>query len=276
MRNAIFLTFDDNYFSYAKVCLMSLEKNYPDHPEVLIYYDGNKNSTINFLQGITRSSLHYPEFDFMDLKGLDLGPIGSSKVYFRFILWTEKFKKYDSILHLDVDTIILKPFPELFDKVDFFCILDYTPFNRNIFKSKYYNSWLLKRMLRKDGIREKIQNIEMLNAGVFLIPKKYRTKEQFNKLIKISKKYNQFIQYADQSVITIWCKKNNISICDEVIYNFQLPFMISESVNSLMLMKSISADQIKILHHTWWKEKSIIKTYVDFAELLKIPLEKIF
>ena len=268
MRNAIFLTFDDHYFSYAKVCLISLEKNYTDHPEVLIFYDGNKSSIINFLQGLSKVSIYKPEYDFMNFNGLDLGPIGSKKVYFRFILWTEKFKDYDSILHLDVDTIILKPFPELFNKTDFFCVNDFTPLNLSIFKNKFSNSKLLKTILKIDGINLKPTEIEMLNAGVFLIPKKFRTKAQFDKLVDISRKYNKYIQFADQSVIAIWCKINNIKITDDVIYNFQLPFRVSKSVYELMSLKRISTDQIKILHHTWGKKVEDIKSFVKFAELL--------
>ena len=49
MNHCIFMTFDDNYFKYVKVCLNSIQSNYPDHPLILVYYTGNDDSINSFI-----------------------------------------------------------------------------------------------------------------------------------------------------------------------------------------------------------------------------------
>ena len=45
-------------------------------------------------------------------------------IFVRFVLWTELFDDYDNVMYLDCNTITFKPFPELFEKNEFFCEVD--------------------------------------------------------------------------------------------------------------------------------------------------------
>jgi hypothetical protein len=43
----------------------------------------------------------------------------------------------------------------------------------------------------------------MINSGFFILPKKYRTTEYLEEIRRITGTYNEYVNYCDQSIISI-------------------------------------------------------------------------
>ncbi|MEO6523837.1 MAG: glycosyltransferase [Mucilaginibacter sp.] len=262
MRNAIFLTFDDHYLKYAFVCLNSIKENYPNHPEILIFYEGQDAFVLKSIDAIPNCNIIQFNLEFLKEYNIKLTDWTTSKVLIRYILWTPQFDEYDNILHIDADTIICKPLDEIFSNTDFFAVKDYTPFGFSGFKKEFSSNKVLQKMLAADNFPFSPSECSMLNAGVFVIPKKYRTKAHFEKLLELSKKYSFYANFADQTIISLWCHYNLIDFSENLRFNFQMCFF-----NNLSFFRGISdfeeiISDIHICHFTWWKPES--KMYKAF------------
>ncbi len=253
MKNAIVTVFDDEYFKYARALLNSIKLNYPHHPAILACYDGNKPEVLNFLQstggvvvipcqGVCMSSIG------LQMRNLNLGLVGNPKVYFKYLLWTDTFDEYDNVLYLDSDTLVLQPLDYLFEQDDFFCVADNTADYtcRLFYPDRSADSQLLA-WLELDGICFPGGKNDMLNAGMFLIPKKYRNPYYLGSLLGLTHRYNEFLMFADQSAISLWCKRHGIPIRPLYQYNFQACFFFDP------MLLNFPFSEITILHYTWWK-----------------------
>jgi lipopolysaccharide biosynthesis glycosyltransferase len=247
MNNCIFTAFDDKYFIYARAWLTSLAENYPDHPPVKIIYVGKNEGVKDFCSSLPNVSiLDYP-LDPHEFEGLNLGVVGSPMIYVRLVLWTRLFDEYDSIVYMDCDTVVLKPFPEVFLFDDFFCVSDNS--KEEVILQQASSDAELMSYLETDKIVLEELNRSMLNSGFFVLPKKYRTRENLDQLWGISRKYNKFMKHSDQSILSIWCYINRLSISNAYEYNFQTHFIFSAVIHS------ISMDSIKIIHYSYWKPR---------------------
>jgi lipopolysaccharide biosynthesis glycosyltransferase len=248
MNNCIFITFNNDYLQYAKSCLNSIKKNYPNHPVILVLYDGNDASILEFLKSFDNLQILDHAFDFSQTNELTLGVVGSQMVYVRYLLWTSLFDDYENVLHLDVDTIVLKPLDELFGTNNFFAVRDNC--NEKVFSSKDLDDERLRALLKEDGIELSDIDASMLNAGVFVIPKKYRNETYLQQLWNVTRRYNTYLNYADQSAITIWCYINKINISTQYAYNFRIHLLFTN------ILQSFPLESIKVLHYAFWKPTS--------------------
>lgn len=183
--------------------------------------------------------------------------IPSKMVYYKYLLWTEDYDEFDNILHLDADTLILSPLDELFEKDEFFVVKNNIPFKevRILPENKTYND-IKNKKLKKYGIRLP-KHDDMINAGVFLIPKRYRTKDHLNTLVDITNDFGYLLVYADQSALSLWCLKNNITPSEDYQYNFQTPlfdklfrprYKKSLDIGNYLKLKKDILNKIKIIH----------------------------
>lgn len=261
MKNAIFIAFDDNYINNIFVCLNSLKKNFPNHPPLLINYIGKNKKILNYLNSIEDVSLIDESLEQIINLKLPLHPhISNPIVYAKYLLWTNLFEEYDSIMHLDADTIILNPFEELFSRNEFFIVSNNLRFfESRIFKRKFDSEYYLNRLLTLDGLQFPDSFKDMANAGMFVIPKKYRTTDQFRKLYEISLLYSPYVAYGDQSLISLWCLKNRIKFSEEFEYNFQMPIytklLLSRypkrfKIPLYFFNSKTFLNQVKILHYS--------------------------
>lgn len=265
MRNAIFIIFDDDYAQYAIACLKSLQENYTQHPQILACYDGNDEDVLTFLDRVPNlTSLTY-NLDFLDFTKFSPDVAKLHKVYFRYILWTDRFSEYDTILHLDVDTLVLEPLDYLFLQNDFFAVYDHTPFGLSVFKKSYYHDQNLIQELRNDGFEFMPGDCRMMNAGVFTIPKKYRTRENFKKLVDFTVRYEKYIMFYDQSAISLWCYYMGIHFSEQIEYNFQVCFLNNPKIFYDLLHKR-SDFKIHLVHFSWWKPDTVV--YQLFIKLV--------
>lgn len=224
MKNAIFCAFDDNHWDHFLHCYNSIKVNYPEHPELLIFYKGSSEERISWLKDKKGIRLYLNETlsDNMKYKWYHKA-VHSEMVYFKYMLWTDKFFEYDNILHLDVDTIILKSLEDLFNKEEFFIVKNNLQFKEiQILPTEKKYQGLIKEILLDHNIKN-VKQSDMVNAGVFMIPKKYRNEHYLKSLLEITKDFGPLLVYADQSALSLWCLKHNIPVSEEYQYNFQTP-----------------------------------------------------
>ncbi len=232
------MALDENYECYGIPALKSIFKNWSTHPTIKLFANSYsdklskviKNQNVEIIKNDTN-------FDFGNL-----GPVSNPIVYKKYICWNEDlFGIYDNVLHLDADILVLKNLDDVFDNQ--FNIWDN---NETLdIKPLTFDEECCKK-LKKD----KLPPVNtMVNAGIFNVPNKYITLENYNSLIQITKNYQKHLTYADQSVITLWCLKNNIPIRTDNEYNCQ--------PQVLNYKPPINLEDVKILHFAARKPDTI-------------------
>ncbi len=266
MNHAIFLVFDDAYCQPAIACLKSIEANYPGHPRILACYDGNDDAVLAFLASVRNLERVPYEPDDARLEGISLGVVNSPKVFYRYRLWSERFDAYDDILHLDVDTLVLKPLDALFGRDAFFAVSDHSNPGYRVLRSEARHDPQLVQRLAEDQLFFPDGQDEMINAGVFVIPKRYRNRAQYEKLWELTRRYNDYLLFADQSAISLWCHYNQIPIATDYRFNFQAWFFYSDAFfYDGFFGPGFSVDDIHLLHFSSWKHHGAY--YQHFAAL---------
>ena len=242
--NAIYISIDRNYERYARACFNSIERNYPKHPIVLVHADDLSDEFTRYVSTLNNFTIVNPP------KGgsyKNLGPVNNPIVYNKYKLWSSVFCEYDSILHLDADTLVLKPLDRLFEE-EFFIVDDCSKLTLQTILRPNEEA---QQLLKDNNIDIDVFNQPtMANAGVFVISRKYRNKTQFNSLLELTKQFENHLNYADQSAISLWCYKNKIPISSRLSYNYQSPFFKDAEKNR-------SLDSISVLHFTAKKPDTI-------------------
>lgn len=260
MNNAIFTAFDDNHFFYFIRLYNSLNENYPNHPNIIVHYEGKNTDRINWLKSRKDIRLFLNTELSVNLTSLHFHKAVPSKlVYFKYLLWTNKYDEYDNILHLDVDTLVLGSLDELLSRDDFFVVYNNIPFKEvRILPDDKKSRGLAGCYLRYHGIKEP-EHDDMINAGVFMIPKIGRKKKYLESLVEITNDFKDLLVYADQSALSLWCMKHGIAPSTEYQYNFQTPlfnkFLDSRykgdlDLGSYFSLKKDILYKIKILHYS--------------------------
>jgi lipopolysaccharide biosynthesis glycosyltransferase len=219
-QNALFVSTSQEYFKYFSVFIRSLLKNYPDYPNLIVAWQNFTQKQQEYLNVIPR--VHSLDLDTVDFTA---GPAmfgrewEDPKIYYaRLLIFSELFEDYDSILYLDMDTVILKPLDGLFKLNSF-----------TIFQESYQGEHpIINSSVDPEGLAElmKVDNLPPLppvaaNAGVFLAPLSVRTKANFQSLMDIKERYREYLIWADQSVLNLWMLKNGYSAVLDYRYNFQ-------------------------------------------------------
>jgi len=220
-HHAIFLAFDEGFASHAQVCLNSLRRNYPDYPSLLVYYEGDRPATVDFLRSFQRlrliRSLKISEL----VQQFHLGINNHPAVYYKYEVWSPAFEEFDNILYLDADTIVLKPLDTLLETGSFFAVANRESEPSRVFYRDQLSSDRLLKLLARDGLSALNEPDDMCNAGVLVVPRQYRTEGHFDQLCAITKEYDASLQFADQSAISIWCKINALELSDRIEYNYE-------------------------------------------------------
>jgi lipopolysaccharide biosynthesis glycosyltransferase len=245
MNNAIFLPFDNNFTLYARACINSIKRNFPEHPRMLVLYDGSEPAFLSFLAGMDNLDL-VKTSDMNEIFarfGLQDSDVNDKRfLLYKYLAWSELFEPYDNVLYLDVDTLVLRPLDEMLSTAEFLIIPDNEiRADARVFQvAEYANSQLLE-LLHEDGLPLFDQREDMCNAGVFVIPKKFRTNQHLRQLLNIRQRYDRFFAHADQSVISIWCRLNAIRYTPRFDFNFQQAMLNSD-------IKGYDENNVYIIH----------------------------
>ena len=95
---------------------------------------------------------------------------------YKYLAWSELFEAYDNVLYLDVDTLVLRPLDDMLSTAEFLIIPDNEiRADARVFQvTEYANNHLLE-LLKEDGLPLFDERQDMCNAGVFVIPRDFRT-----------------------------------------------------------------------------------------------------
>ena len=261
---AIFMAFDESYSLYARACLNSLNEHYPKHPEIFVFYDGTEAATIDYLRLFPGVHL-LPREALVDPGNVTLGPVGSKGVYYKYSTWSPFFAEFDKVLYLNVDTLILKPLDDLFAMETAYAAPNHEALPQvRVFAPESIAESHLQNLLRQDRVSNLGEMDDMCNAGVLMLPQRYRSSAQLQKLIDITARYNQFLNYADQSAISIWFHLNKLPLSARYEFNFQAPMLDAPD------MKDYDLRNIGILHFSSPRKPNT----VEFMMWGRIPLER--
>lgn len=269
-NNAIFLTFDDGYQLLGMACIRSIQQRYPEHPVILVLFNGEDENVLAELQQMPRVKLLDPVKYAFNAEGFSSGPVGSPAVYNRYILWSDLFDEYDDILYVDSDVLVLAPLDELFSLNGFFSVANNCSYYTvRIFDPEYENHPGLHKLLREYQLDYPYEPNDMINSGVMVIPKQYRNAENFNQLVQITRDFSPYLGFEDQSAISIWMKLHDIEpyFCYE--YNYQTAFLNKNSNTNIL-------NEIAILHFSTHKPFTAAFRRWEFVQGRVRELEKLF
>ena len=228
-KNAIFMVFEKQYLDYGIACLGSIISNYNDYPDILISYEEDDPKGLERILNFPRTQKIVLDNIDAQIEGLDLGSLNSKEGVLKFFAWSPTFEHYDKVLYLNTYCLVFGSLHHLFESNDFYIISD-LPINAlisRIFKPGYQNDSELDRLLKEDGLTHELVQQKMANAGVIMIPPRFRTNKNWIELWQIFKKYNKYLLLGDQSAISIWCALHDIQVKNEYENNFQTEEMFS-------------------------------------------------
>lgn len=237
VKPAIFISVDARFAAHWEQFQDSLARNWPNYPEVLVALHDRGGA----LEDKLRATPRYRLLD-SDIFCLGHGPVmahlqgkvNADAFYSRLALWGDSFSEYDTILHLDVDTIVLRPLDDLVMTHDFQIAVDLYQGDNYLFNN--HRCPELQRLLREDGIAIPSQQA---NAGIFTMPRKYRSPEYLHEIELLLERYRDHLRWADQSLINIWMVKHGVQIRQDLAWNFQARAFTQEKV---------AGDRLKVLH----------------------------
>jgi hypothetical protein len=238
--NAVYIRFDDRVVDDARACLNSLRTNWPGHPPILADYAGTHEDVralLNALGATTLAPMHAPAFTALLPSRRDRSP-----VFDRFKLWLAPLRAYGTILHLDADTLVLGPLDDLLaaEKPVFVANHEADPAVR-VFTTRPQDDPRLATLLHKDGLGQFDGPDDMVNAGVFAIPRRYRAREELARLAQLTARYAPWLAFADQSLLSIWLRALDLRPTVDFRFNYQTPFLTDPSVK-------VPFDDVRVFH----------------------------
>lgn len=211
---------DNAFVPVVELSLRSIADYWPSHPEVIIVGRGLDQRAEQRLRRIAPNVSVIPN----TLSAGECGPLmahldprlDAAVFYARFLLWTEQFEAFDSVLHLDADVLIRAPLDDLVASDEFTIFPEsYESSNHTFFDHRCAE---LRAKLRADALH---CDPRRANAGVFVIPRRYRRRAHFEKLQHLLSRYAPYVRWADQSIINLWMISQGISRSEDRRWNFQ-------------------------------------------------------
>jgi lipopolysaccharide biosynthesis glycosyltransferase len=235
---------------------------------IYVYYDGNNEKIIHYIN--QKENVIYKKYKNFDLDfDVNYGVVKSDKTYFKYFLWTDEFRDFDKILFLDVYILVLGSLDELFQKNEFFIVSDHSiNYRTTIFPYGFKDDEKLIKLLSEDGFVYPIGQDSMANVGVLLVSNKYRTKSHLDKLVYFTRRYNKYLQFGEQSAISLWCTHNNIKYSYDYRYNLQILHFYTNLANDPEII-----DNARILHFSYYKP-DYLDTLIQAQDLIKIAYNK--
>lgn len=238
--NAIYIRFDDAYAIYAMACLNSIRANYPDHPKFIIDYRGGGGRILDLLSDLGAELLPTvppPEYT----RYLQESRAGSA-VFDRLGLWRSAFRRFDTILHLDADMLVLHPLHDLFECTEPHFVSNHeSSFGVHVFSEKFRSDARLREMLIQDNLAFLDGPDDMVNAGLFTLPRKFRTPGNIALLANLARRYGRYLAFSDQSLLSLWLVAIGGRPTLDFADNFQTPFFSEPDV-------AVPLDEIRVLH----------------------------
>jgi lipopolysaccharide biosynthesis glycosyltransferase len=145
------------------------------------------------------------------------GRVDPHVFYARLLLWTDYFRDFGNILHLDVDTLILDPLEDLVAVDEFVMVLEEHTEPDYLFLD--HRDPALLTLLEEDSIKI---DAHRGNAGVFLLPPQWRGAQEYREILRLLSRYREHLKWADQSLLNLWMLHRGIETSWNSSWNYQL------------------------------------------------------
>lgn len=218
--HVIFASLNRRFVPYAEMLLKTLRRTNPDHPEVHFYHtdlDAHARRKLERAGRVKTVACAFDDFKAGPAMASHDQALADPRIsYARFLIWTQRFDAYETVLHLDTDLLILGSIQELFETRDFLIFPETYEGEDAVFYDPR-DPELVSR-LAEDGI----QNLpQAANAGVFAVPRAFRTPENCELLTNLIDRYGKFIKWSDQSILNLWMARRGLRVTDDLRFNFQ-------------------------------------------------------
>ena len=214
---AIYGVVDNNFIRHALLFIESLKRSNPGHPPLILLYHTllpEHVATIDQFENIIAKQIDLSQFSGCKLTSYVDGKVDAGNYYARLLLWNPDLDSYDKIFYVDMDTVVIAPLADVW-KIEEFHIVRDAWASQNFVND---SDPALVAYLEKLGITGKV---EPVNSGAFLLPRKWRTKEEFNLLLKIAADLNPQLRFAEQSALSAWVAARQMKPSHDYRYNFQ-------------------------------------------------------
>ena len=270
MNAALMVTVDDRYVDLLQLFLGSLHRHYPSHPEVLVCTKGwNSGLTERFRR-------HFPFVTWIDVADLEwiAGPpmkheqqLDHPVMYARWAALTRRFDRYDTVLYLDADMLVLEPLDALLNSVDLVAFEELYPDKaRLVFRDR--NAPDLYQLLVADDLQDYDWEIAA-NAGVIVFTRSQRTAGHLAEAQRITRRYAAHLMWGDQSMFNIWMARHRLRVTHDCRYNYQLRLLLEEK------RPCCPFRDVKILHFNGQRADRLTLMAAAFLITTAIPFGRI-
>jgi len=224
--HALLVTVDARYAAILPVFLRCLHRNYPNHPQVVVctsgwapHMFGPLDREFPFLRWVDAATLRFPIGPPMRHDVSMDRPI----MYARWAAFTPAFDIYDTVVYLDVDTLVLAPLDRLLATERALAFEDaYPDVDTLIFRDP--NDDDLRELLRQDGLDG--HEWHAANAGVIALPRRDRRREHLLEAERLATRYAPYLMWGDQSVFNLWLARNALRPVRDFRFNYQVRLIL--------------------------------------------------
>ena len=266
MTAALMVTVDDRFANVLQLFLASLHRHSPNHPDVLVCTTGWDASLHGRFQRL------FPFVTWVDVADLEwhTGPpmqhrqeFDRSVMYARWAALTARFDRYDRILYLDADMLVLEPLDALLDSDQFVAFEELYPDKATlVFNDR--NAAALKALLAADELNDHDWNIAA-NAGVIVLPRSVRTAGHLATAERIIRQYAPHLMWGDQSLLNIWMARYRLGVTHDCRFNYQLRLLLGNG------RPCCPFRDVKILHFNGQRPDRLFLMALAFLLITSVP-----
>lgn len=266
MTAAVLVTVDARYADPLQLFLGSLHRHYPRHPDVLVC-TAEWSATLH-----DRFRRLFPFVTWIDVADLDwnTGPpmkheqeFDRPVMYARWAGLTSRFDRYDQILYLDADMLVLEPLDALVNSCQMVAFEELFPHKTTlVFTDRTVAA--LQTLLTADGLDDHDWNIAA-NAGVMVLPRSVRTPEHLATARRITRQYAPHLMWGDQSLLNVWMARYRLAVTHDCRFNYQLRLLIEDHTRCCPFR------DVKILHFNGQRPDSLFLMAVAFLMVTSVP-----
>ena len=144
-------------------------------------------------------------------------------MYARWAAFTSAFDAYDTILYLDVDTLVLAPLDDLLAADGPLAFEEAYPHVETlIFRDPEDPD--LGELLRADGLGD--WHWQVANAGVIALPRRCRRIEHLAEADRLARRYAPHLMWGDQSLLNLWLACNGLRAVHDFRFNYQVRLIL--------------------------------------------------
>ena len=266
MTASVLVTVDARYADPLHLFLGSLHRNYPHHPDVLV-------CTTEWSAALhDRFRRLFPFVTWVDVADLEwnTGPpmkhleeFDRSVMYARWAALTSRFDRYDQILYLDADMLVLEPLDALVNSCRMVAFEELFPHKTTLVFTDRSDA-ALQALLAADGLGDHDWNIAA-NAGVIVLPRSVRTAGHLDTAQRIARQYAPHLMWGDQSLLNVWMARYRLGVTHDCRFNYQLRLLLEDHRSCCAFR------DVKILHFNGQRPDTLFLMAVAFLITTSVP-----